>query len=390
MLTSVYPSEHGYFNYELAVADDHETLAEILREHGYETYAISTNPHVSRRNGLAQGFDTFLENWAWAGIDANRVNGLFEDWLDERARRKETARKRPVFAMLWYIDNHSPYKASQKFEQQYVDGELLHLVGDRTRSPRKYDLNAEERQVAKQLYRATVASFDSALGRLIADLKRRDLYDDSLIILTSDHGESFWERNGYDDKPMYGHGEALVREQLRVPLVIKFPKSRYHGRVDSRAHGVDLVPTIVDVANIDVASAIKARFRGASLEGPLAMGRQRNAQDLSYAELCSQQIDGPISILVRSIETDSAKMAVMYRYRGRQLDPFAEVLSDPADETLLPANEDDEALETQRIALREAHRNFTAGLRPITPNRAAKEEKNTQLLESLRALGYIE
>ncbi len=67
-----------------------------------------------------------------------------------------------------------------------------------------------------------------------------------------------------------------------------------------------------------------------------------------------------------------------------------ELLFDPTDGTPLLADQNDEALEAKRVALREAHRDFTAELQPIAPNQAAAEEKNTELLESLRALGYIE
>ena len=105
-------------------------------------------------------------------------------------------------------------------------------------------LNAEERAWIRELYLAEVRYVDDQVGVLLGTLKQLGLYEDSLIILTSDHGEEFWEHGAYQ------HGHSMYEEVLAVPLIIKFPRNASRGTVASRVSTQSVMPTVLDLCGI--------------------------------------------------------------------------------------------------------------------------------------------
>ncbi len=103
----------------------------------------------------------------------------------------------------------------------------------------------EEREWIKTLYKAEVRHVDQNIGRLLKALKQLQLYDEALIIFTSDHGEEFWEHDGYE------HGHTLYKELLWVPLIIKLPLSTSKQQIDSLVMTSSITPTILDLCKID-------------------------------------------------------------------------------------------------------------------------------------------
>ena len=152
------------------------------------------------------------------------VNHEFLDWLSRR-RQPE----RPFFAFLNYYDAHYPYKLPEG---------SIHRFGASPRTEREIDLieywrtvdkrrlSVRETAFVRDSYDDCIADLDEQLGRLIDELERRDVLDQTWLIITSDHGESFGEHPG-----VFGHGTSLYQTQLHVPLVIVPPA---HGH---RRHG---------------------------------------------------------------------------------------------------------------------------------------------------------
>jgi arylsulfatase A-like enzyme len=147
------------------------------------------------------------------------------------------------------IDPHDPYSAPQPYAREFSSRLKTALA-----RPIQPDIDAvlkarpeltveDVRADLIARYDAEIVYNDAMFGRAIADLKRRGLYDSTLIIFTSDHGEEFFD-HGY-----FGHGHSVYREILHVPLIVKFPYGRNAGTVvDTNVQHVDLVPTILEAA----------------------------------------------------------------------------------------------------------------------------------------------
>ncbi len=157
--------------------------------------------------------------------DAKAVGRSVDDWLD----RKPDG---PFFLFVGYMDPHDPY-----FAHPY-DGTAVARVAMPHPS-----LSQAERLAG--LYDAEIQYWDKHFGRLIASLKRRGLYDDTMIVVTSDHGEEFGEHGGF------WHGTTLYDEQVHVPLVVRMPGGELKGTtLTDWVRHVDLAPTILHNARV--------------------------------------------------------------------------------------------------------------------------------------------
>lgn len=250
MLFGVYPSEHHYTSYKKKISDNLLSVAELLKIAGYTTYGVSTNPHVTKRNGFDQGFDQFQDSSTWIKLSCGKLNEMLISWLSER-KKNQAQELKPYFAMIWYTDTHNPYDPPEEFKQKYVHAQNRKLISDRTMSPMlKMDppITSAEEPVSKQLYDAAVNYFDTEFGALLDHLKREKMLENTVIILTSDHGEAFWENKNANGKRLVGHGSSLYSEQVDVPLIIYLPRQKTGERVSSPAEHIDLFPTLAKLA----------------------------------------------------------------------------------------------------------------------------------------------
>ncbi len=206
-----------------------ETLAHVARRQGLRTAFIHTGniDYVGQRAFLAnRGFDTLLDiadlggRWisSWGGDDRDLVDGVFR-WIDAE-------RDRPFYALAWNQMSHHPYEPRPG--QPTID----FFKGDLP--PDDYDLGR---------YLNTIQQADQELGRLFDGLRERGLAEDTLVLVTGDHGEAFG-----DPHPTWGHGFRLYQEGIRVPLLIWSPRLYpAGGRAPTVGGHVDLNPTITDL-----------------------------------------------------------------------------------------------------------------------------------------------
>jgi arylsulfatase len=384
LLSSLYVSEHGYFDYDSRLSDEIVTLPEMLREIGYRTFGISTNPHVSSRNGLGQGFDTFIEDTSWRHTDAREVNDRFLSWTRE-------GDDRPFFGMLWYIDPHEPYDPPSESMREPVPEELDALVGERTRRPGRVQrkggkLSEPEKALASWLYRAEVSYVDSEFGRLMGTLDRLGILEDSLIILTADHGEAFWEHRDPLGEFFSGHGRSLHREEINVPLIIRLPGGARRGRIRERAGLIDILPTALDVAGVSDHARFAGDRRGTSLVNPVTADAGR-LRPFSFSELITWEY-GPY--IMRSVQNDDVKLVRTYRYGDQEFDPPLEQWLD------LHEGEEEVSRASQEAAgiaadIERAFAGWLAGMRAVESERIHLDRGEMERLqERLKALGYIE
>ncbi len=239
LLTGLGPHAHGVQTLDDRLPDAAVTLPELLHGGGYRSAAFSTNLHVSAATGLAQGFDDFD---LLAESPSSDVNRQVIAWLDAH---RETS---PFFLYIHTLDPHAPYEPPVEMLQRFAPG-VLPSAGTHEEILRTFAMPPGEertRRVAQlaALYDAEVASNDRSFGELMAELRRRGLYDQSLIVFVADHGEEL------DEHGFLGHANNLYAETLDVPLIIKWPRQTAGERVSVLAQQIDLLPTILRAAGL--------------------------------------------------------------------------------------------------------------------------------------------
>ncbi|HEV8630878.1 MAG TPA: sulfatase [Thermoanaerobaculia bacterium] len=219
ILTGLYPSEHGLLDLvddpsapAAALDDSVVTVAERLRQAGYATGMVGEQHQLSTRFGLQQGFDL----WQPKSGDAANIQRKFLDW-------QQGLEGKPFFAYLHYLELHWPYCPPKDLRGRFDEGpSALNLckewrqLRDQMRSG-GYVVTTADRQLMRARYDEELLGIDRRIGELIDELKRRGVYDDTLILVTGDHGEEFGEHGGAF------HGQSLYDELLHVPLVWKPP-----------------------------------------------------------------------------------------------------------------------------------------------------------------------
>lgn len=215
------------------------TLAELFSEHGYKTAGFFNNPFVHPEFGLDKGFETY----DYVGGDNLNIRKADQVVKDAEAWIEKTG-EGPFFMVLHFFDPHLAYGPPLVFAGPYIAG-----YNGSLQAPFNPDLSAirsgavelsdEDKQFAAGLYDGEAAFTDGELGRFIAFLKDKGIYERALIIVTADHGEEFWEHGGFE------HGHSLHREVLEVPLIFKYPGADNAGKVGSGyVSTMDIFPTV--------------------------------------------------------------------------------------------------------------------------------------------------
>jgi choline-sulfatase len=251
ILTGRYPAEHGIRdNVAPALAADVPTLAERLRDRGFETAGFVSSVVLSRQSGLARGFDTYSDRFEVGADDARFLNTIQRRGDGPTAEAIAWLEAHPVsrtFVWLHLYDPHDPYEPPEPYATRYAD--------------RPYD--------------GEVAFADDLVGRLDAALDRLGRRADTLLVVTSDHGE------GLGDHGESVHGFFVYESTLAVPLLVRGPGIPAGTRVATTVRSVDLVPTVLDLLEIPLGPghevsgrSLAAAFRG----GPAP------ADEATYAE----------------------------------------------------------------------------------------------------------
>ncbi len=366
LFTSLYPSQHGLARVGEATAEGFEsdvlpdglvTLAEGLRGAGYATGAVINQVHLQERFGFAQGFDHFE---AVRGRNARQLNRKLRAWLESAAGAGEGER-RPLFAYLHYLDVHWPYT-------QRLSGKRFGPVAMRSKPPHRADRTAEwlaagpppsDFAALAARYDHEVAWADAAIGEVVATLEELGLWETTVLVVTSDHGEGFLEHGELQ------HGYAPYDELLRVPLVMRLPQPlrRVTGSIDSPVGLVDVMPTLLELAGAEPVPGVQ----GESLAPLLAGGRARERSIFSQAEEAV------------AVRTSTRKLI---RHEDGRIE-FYDLAADPGERQPLPCEAACRDLARRLGAFREAMIAAAA----VPPGTAAMDAED---VEALRALGYLD
>jgi len=269
ILTGLTPAQHGAVTALDKLDGSRTLLSEVLREYGYDTAGFCTGRIISRPvfNHL-QGFDVFV----------NEGTGLFEQLKQDLFAWLDADLHEPFFAFVHVFDPHGPYEAPGSFGEMF-DSDYCGAMKDLpSLKPTTIDklgsVSPRDIDYVRARYDGEIRYTDAVLERLVSGLKERGLWDSTLVVITSDHGEEFAE-HGY-----WGHGNDLMPEKLRVPLVVKLPGGRHGGtRVGGLASGIDIMPTILKALYIPAPPGL----RGIDLLAGIDTGG-RTARKRHFAE----------------------------------------------------------------------------------------------------------
>ncbi len=352
MFTGLRPTEHGATGWHDKLPGGIETMAEALKAAGYRTAGYVANPNVIPRFGFDQGFDDYH-------VELRRPSAAMNErvfaWLDEHGDE-------PFFYYLHTIDPHAPYSPPEPFRSRFAP------TADQMPSWKpRWKWPAEAKPYLSDLYDADIAANDESFGRLLQHLKKLGVYDDTLVVLVSDHGEAFLEHGHYR------HGRGLFSETLLVPLIIKFPGQREGQRIAQPVQHADIMPTVLDELGLAVPEGVVgqslAAFGGSSGGPPLA-DRALHSHLNIYGSLQMSVVDGDWKLIQRE--------------RGGRINHQLYNWSEDRDEMRDLARERPVLAAVLKAKIAES----LDGSRSTTPKEGVEIDAETE--EALRALGYLQ
>ncbi len=277
MFTGMLPAQHGVDDGHPKLGEQHQTIAEILRDAGYRTYLFSANPYVGASTSLSQGFDVVEHPWSPAFKDeANRI--LAEKtapYSNDASQPPSWARyvktagvlaqqglthwlelqgERPFFAVVNYMEAHLPLVPDRQHREQFMtDTELERsyespVLGMNVWRYTTGLMELEESQlgVLRLTYDAAISELDHLFFELLRSLDSSGRLADTVVVLTADHGELLGEHH------MLNHQYSVHESLLRVPLIISHPTLIEPGRDSRPVMNVDLFPTLLELAGVSV------------------------------------------------------------------------------------------------------------------------------------------
>jgi len=267
LFTGLFPVTHRATQEHLVLDKRFTTLAELLHARGFATAGFSGNPWVSKRTNLARGFEVMREMYGPPGAKEiethpHATNAAIFEWLRQRDPQ------RPFFLFVNYIEPHFPYEAPAAYEESFVapatsteerQAAAVSMV-DWYLHPQP--LPPRVAALRRALYDAELAYADAIVAELLAGLRNMELYDNSLIVVTSDHGENLGEHGHLN------HVFSLYESTLRVPLIVRRPGGRDSGTV--RPEPVQLPDVFMTLTAAAGITPRDARLAGRDLFGAVA------------------------------------------------------------------------------------------------------------------------
>ncbi|MCB9761743.1 MAG: sulfatase [Alphaproteobacteria bacterium] len=384
LMTGTYPQTHGAARNRYIVPGENRMLAETLGAQGFETGAAIGALPLRARFGFAQGFGWWDEDFG---------NNVARD-LDERGAERVTDAAlgwlatvdapEHVFLFLHYYDVHAPYDPPAPYDALFprpdpdAEGGWADISAGRAAHADGQDVS-ELSASLDALYLGELAFLDAQLGRLFEGLQGAGIWDDALIIVTADHGESMGEHWEY-----FGHGETVYEEVLRIPLIVRQPGGRGGGeRVAGLVANIDVYPTVLERLGLPAEPQVEGLSFAAALDGadPGPRGQvflEANKPEGGWTEEASPV--WPNRLKCRAVRGERYKrVQCAYREEAELYD----LIDDPGE------RDDLDGWPTAWGLAKELDGRIEAWDAGSTPHKAAVEG-SAETTRKLEALGYIE
>jgi len=330
LFTGKWIFQHGAHTHHKMLSPQHNTLAEYFLQAGYNTAGFVGGPYMKSRYGMDQGFinykqrldffehHTLFEKYsirrlldfispaltlAVLGTDgentAPEINSYVAKWL-------KTAKDKPFFLFVNYFDAHDPYNLGQQYrstftqETKYSDQEVDALIeklyyGGELRYI-NYPVEPGLQQYMQAVYETEIYFLDKQIAELISLFRKHELMENTLFVITADHGEEFFEHGGVQ------HRQTLFREVIRVPLLFRYPSLFPARRIEQPVSTVHLFSTLLDFAGVSVQEELPAK----SLLPILTQTGKAKETELILSELRGTPLYGGID--VRSLQENHLKL----------------------------------------------------------------------------------
>ncbi len=241
LFTGVYPVVHRMVSDQDLLNDKFTTIAEMLKGAGYYTKGFGANGYVSDRWNFVQGFDQF-NNFVreQKGVSAEAIYKAAKGWIPK-------GKDKPFYLFLGTVDPHVTYRSHEGIIEKY-DGKGYNgpykkaLLGEELGKIKQKGAPSErEQKRIEALYENEIDYNDGFLGKLVQLLKDEGIWDETMLIITADHGDEFWEHGSC------GHGHNLNQELVRVPMIIRYPGVFPAKSSSAGFEGADLLPTLAQI-----------------------------------------------------------------------------------------------------------------------------------------------
>lgn len=394
LLTSTFVCQHGVTVDGQKIGPELTPLAQRLQGLGYATASFYANAYAGPMTGLDRGYDLVrsVRFVTGANVDA---------WLT-------TVPAKPVFLYLHNIEPHNPYdvpdtfvtlfgtisaETKQRVGRAYVHYRKLTRADYGAKRPVGTTDNTEQQDAALAqlaamkgsidvLYDAAVRLADQRVGRIVQALKRRGLWDNTLFMLMSDHGEELGDRGGWQ------HDQSVYQELIHVPLIVHLPGGRSAGlRVAQTVSLVDVVPTILDlIGRPDLANDCSGVSLGPLLSGeppnrpePIAITAMRLNVKKYYRPYAESR--GNINLVLRR-----GRFKGIFNAEPDTLELY-DLQADPGERVDLSPSQP-----SQAESFRQAAQQWLTGCIPGSQQQTAPgpDKLDEKTLQNLRSLGYVD
>lgn len=367
---------------------DLPTLADLFRARGFLTAAFTGGGFVSGFYGFSKGFETYRSGRPGANpsLDAGELAGKAVRWLKANGGKD-------FFLFLHTYQMHDPYVPPAPFSDMFLDADArfhsMNMAGNAYNYENRFKPPESDgfRRNIIALYDGEIRYADEALiGPLLEELRKLRLYDRALIVLTSDHGEEFY------DKGSWLHEGDLYAPLLKVPLLIKYPGRRGAGkRVERYARSTDIAPTILEEMGVGLPGE---KLDGKGLR-PLVRGTERGEERMFRSELAAYVVKDHVPRR-RAISQWTYKIILNDPFTPQDLSFFAapppklekleiyDLATDPGETKNLAASRP----ELARRLMKYLEDNFKP-TRKAAKTAAPASEIREDIKEELKALGYI-
>lgn len=384
MFTGLYDSAHGALDIDDRLAAGHTTLAESLRDAGYRTAGFFGGPFLHPTFGLDQGFEVYRSAMTVVGDDApdEAIRG-YADYAShrdvtgprtvERFRRwLETADPCPTFVFLHLWDVHYDYIPPERYVRLFdpdYEGEIdgVDFIRNEAISAGMAPRDLEH---VVALYDGEIRFTDDTIRQLLEDFERARGLDDAIVVVTSDHGDEFFEHQ------RKGHQKTLFEEVVRVPLIVRWPGRAEAGlRVADQVRLIDLMPTLLEAAGVEEPPRVQGRDIA-----PLLSGGSLPPQPALLELVCLGRDQ-------RAWRSNERKL-ILDRSAG--LGWLFDLVSDPREQhALQPGTPEFDARIAGLKARLDAELAAASAWGEAIGDREGAEV-DADMLERLRALGYVE
>lgn len=356
------------------------SMAEILKDNGYNTGAFTGGGFVSGSLGFNAGFDEYMDSYD--GLAESNRRGLHailpraDQWYQQ-----QKIEVNPFFMFLHTYDIHCPYWPGDEFRQRYGDwyegdAKLNEMCGQEDfKEFLTGDIDAADINYLNAMYDAGVSMTDEMLGRFLGMLDKDGVLNKAMIVVVSDHGENLGEHR------YIGHN-TMWEEQLHVPLMVRFPGGKYAGtKIPDPVMLVDVLPTVLDYLKIPAPNGIQGQSLMPLVEGSGSFGAERFRLSMHLNRL-SFRFDKEWKVVLKQ-EDDGRASAKLYN-----------LAADPKERKNLMSNEESAAQYRELLdGLIARYKDWREGARGLDEELAPEALSgvlNADLSEDLNALGYTD